>query len=248
MASKKTRLDVALVDRGLAASRERARALIMAGQVRVDGQVVSKAGASVALAAAIELDVADHPYVSRGGVKLAHALDDFGIDPSGKRALDVGASTGGFTDALLRRGAASVIALDVGRGQLDWKLRTDPRVDVHDGVNARHLTADDVPHPVDLVVIDVSFISLDHILPSLPPFLADNADVVALVKPQFEAGRKQVGKHGLVTDPAVHEEVIAKVTAQAEAVGLTRLAMTPSAIKGATGNQEFFLHLRRAQG
>jgi 23S rRNA (cytidine1920-2'-O)/16S rRNA (cytidine1409-2'-O)-methyltransferase len=247
VASKKTRLDVALVDRGLAASRERARALIMAGQVRVDGQVVSKAGASVALTAAIELDVADHPYVSRGGVKLAHALDDFGLDPSGKRALDVGASTGGFTDVLLQRGAASVIALDVGRGQLDWKLRTDPRVDVHDGVNARHLTADDVPHPVDLVVIDVSFISLDHILPSLPPFLTDNADVVALVKPQFEAGREQIGKHGLVTDPAVHEEVIAKVTARAEAVGLTRLAMTPSAIKGATGNQEFFLHLRRDQ-
>jgi len=242
---KKTRLDVALVDRGLAASRERARALIMAGQVRVDGQVVSKAGASVGEAASIELDVADHPYVSRGGVKLAHALDDFGIDPSGKRALDVGASTGGFTDVLLQRGAAGVIAVDVGRGQLDWKLRTDPRVDVHDGVNARHLTADDVPHPVDLVVIDVSFISLDHILPALLPFLAEGADVVALVKPQFEAGREQVGKHGLVTDPAVHDAVIAKVTAAAEAIGLIRVAMAPSAIRGATGNQEFFLHLRK---
>jgi 23S rRNA (cytidine1920-2'-O)/16S rRNA (cytidine1409-2'-O)-methyltransferase len=243
--SKKTRLDVALVDRGLAASRERARALIMAGQVRVDGQVVSKAGASISQSAAIELDVADHPYVSRGGVKLAHALDDFAIDPAGKRALDVGASTGGFTDVLLQRGAANVIALDVGRGQLDWKLRTDPRVDVHDGVNARHLTPDDVPHTVDIVVIDVSFISLDHILPSLPPFLADGADVVALVKPQFEAGRDQVGKHGLVTDPAVHDAVIAKVTTRAEAVGFTRLAMAPSAITGATGNQEFFLHLRK---
>jgi 23S rRNA (cytidine1920-2'-O)/16S rRNA (cytidine1409-2'-O)-methyltransferase len=242
---KKIRLDVALVDRGLAGSRERARALIMAGQVRVDGQVVSKAGTNIDVAAAIELDVADHPYVSRGGVKLAHALDDFGIDPSGKRALDVGASTGGFTDVLLQRGAANVIALDVGRGQLDWKLRTDPRVDVHDGVNARHLTEDDVPHPADLVVIDVSFISLEHILPPLLPFLTDGADVVALVKPQFEAGRDQVGKHGLVTDPAVHDAVIAKVTARAEAVGLTRVAMTPSAITGATGNQEFFLHLRK---
>jgi 23S rRNA (cytidine1920-2'-O)/16S rRNA (cytidine1409-2'-O)-methyltransferase len=241
----KTRLDVALVDRGLAASRERARALIMAGQVRVDGQVVSKAGTSVNADAAIELHVPDHPYVSRGGVKLAHALDDFAIDPSGKRTLDVGASTGGFTDVLPQRGAASVIAVDVGHGQLDWKLRTDPRVDVHDGVNARHLTSDDVPHQVDLIVIDVSFISLGHILPSLPPFLAEGADVVALVKPQFEAGRDEVGKHGLVTDPAVHEAVIAKVTASAKAVGLARVAMTPSAITGATGNQEFFLHFRK---
>jgi len=248
MAAKKIRLDVALVDRGLAASRERARALIMAGQVRVDGQVVSKAGTNVDTGAAIALDVPDHPYVSRGGVKLAHALDDFTIDPSGKRALDVGASTGGFTDVLLQRGAASVIALDVGHGQLDWKLRTDPRVDVHDGVNARRLTADDVPHQVDLAVIDVSFISLGHILPSLPPFLAGGADVVALVKPQFEAGRDEVGKHGLVTDPAVHEAVLAKVTAHAKAAGLTRVAMAPSAITGATGNQEFFLHFRRAEG
>jgi len=244
----KTRLDVALVDRGLAASRERARALIMAGQVRVDGQVVSKAGANVDTAAAIELEVPDHPYVSRGGVKLAHALDDFKIDPSGKRALDVGASTGGFTDVLLQRGAAHVIALDVGHGQLDWKLRTDPRVDVHDGVNARRLTSDDVPHTVGVVVIDVSFISLGHILPSLPPFLADGADVVALVKPQFEAGRDEVGKHGLVTDPAVHDAVIAKVTELARAAGLERVAMAPSAITGATGNQEFFLHLRRPKG
>jgi 23S rRNA (cytidine1920-2'-O)/16S rRNA (cytidine1409-2'-O)-methyltransferase len=248
MAAKKIRLDVALVDRGLAASRERARALIMAGQVRVDGQVVSKAGTNVDTGAAIALDVPDHPYVSRGGVKLAHALDDFTIDPSGKRALDVGASTGGFTDVLLQRGAASVIALDVGHGQLDWKLRTDPRVDVHDGVNARRLTADDVPHQVDLAVIDVSFISLGHILPSLPPFLAGGADVVALVKPQFEAGRDEVGKHGLVTDPAVHEAVLAKVTAHAKAAGLMRVAMAPSAITGATGNQEFFLHFRRAEG
>src|SRR5580765_214076 len=248
MAAKKIRLDVALVDRGLAASRERARALIMAGQVRVDGQVVSKAGTNVDTGAAIALDVPDHPYVSRGGVKLAHALDDFTIDPFGKRALDVGASTGGFTDVLLQRGAASVIALDVGHGQLDWKLRTDPRVDVHDGVNARRLTADDVPHQVDLAVIDVSFISLGHILPSLPPFLAGGADVVALVKPQFEAGRDEVGKHGLVTDPAVHEAVLAKVTAHAKAAGLMRVAMAPSAITGATGNQEFFLHFRRAEG
>jgi 23S rRNA (cytidine1920-2'-O)/16S rRNA (cytidine1409-2'-O)-methyltransferase len=242
---KKTRLDVALVERGLAASRERAQALIMAGQVRVDGQVVSKASAGVAAESQVALEVSDHPYVSRGGVKLAHALDDFKVDPGGRRALDVGASTGGFTDVLLQRGAASVIALDVGHGQLDWKLRNDPRVDVHEGVNARSLTSADVPHPVDLVVIDVSFISLGHILPALPPFMNDGADVVALVKPQFEAGRDEVGKHGLVTDPAVHEAVIARVTALAEAAGFARHGMVASAITGATGNQEFFLHLNK---
>jgi len=246
-APKKTRLDVALVERGLAPSRERAQALIMAGQVRVDGQVVSKASAGVAAEAQVALDVPDHPYVGRGGVKLAHALDDFHVDPAGKRALDVGASTGGFTDVLLQRGAASVIALDVGHGQLDWKLRNDPRVDVHEGVNARALTAADVPHPVDLVVIDVSFISLGHILPALPPFMREGAEIVALVKPQFEAGRDDVGKHGLVTDPAVHDAVIARTTAQAEAAGFARLGMAKSAITGATGNQEFFLHLRKGK-
>ena len=245
MSIRKVRLDVALVERGLAGSRERARALIMAGQVTVDDRAVSKAGAAVAADARIEIAAPDHPYVGRGGVKLAHALDAFQIDPSGKRALDVGASTGGFTDVLLQRGAAHVIALDVGRGQLDWRLRTDPRVSVHEGVNARSLTMADVPQPVDLVTIDVSFISLAHIFSGLPPLLAAGADIVALVKPQFEAGREQVGKHGLVTDPVVHEQVIERVTAQAQAAGLTRVAMTPSAIKGATGNQEFFLHLRR---
>ncbi len=245
MSTRKIRLDVALVDRGLAASRERARALIMAGRVKVDDRVVAKAGTAVASDTRVELVVPDHPYVGRGGVKLAHALDDFGIDPAGRHALDVGASTGGFTDVLLQRGAASVIALDVGHGQLDWRLRNDPRVEVREGVNARSLTAADVPHPVDLVTIDVSFISLGHILPALQPIVVAGADVVALVKPQFEAGREQVGRHGLVTDPAVHEEAIERVTAQAQAVGLRRVAMAPSAITGATGNQEFFLHLRK---
>ena len=235
-----------LVDLGLAPSRERARALILAGQVTINGQVVSKAGAPVKADARVELAVPDHPYVGRGGLKLAGALDAFAVDPQGRRALDVGASTGGFTDVLLQRGAADVIAVDVGRGQLDWKLRTDPRVLVRDGVNARALTADDVPHQVSLVVIDVAFISLRHILPALPPFLSPHADVVALVKPQFEAGRDEVGKHGIVSDPAVHDAVIARVTEAAAACGLTRIAMAPSAITGATGNQEFFLHLRAA--
>jgi 23S rRNA (cytidine1920-2'-O)/16S rRNA (cytidine1409-2'-O)-methyltransferase len=243
MSVTKTRLDVVLVDRGLAPSRERARALILGGHVTIDGQVVSKAGAPVKPDARIELATPDHPYVGRGGVKLAGALDAFAIDPAGRRALDVGASTGGFTDVLLRRGAVSVIAIDVGRGQLDWRLRSDPRVLVHEGVNARLLTPDDVPHRVSLVVIDVAFISLRHILPALPPFLDSGADVVALVKPQFEAGRDEVGKHGIVSDPAVHAAVIARVTEAAEACGLARVAMAPSAITGATGNQEFFLHL-----
>jgi 23S rRNA (cytidine1920-2'-O)/16S rRNA (cytidine1409-2'-O)-methyltransferase len=243
MAKGKTRLDVAIVERGLAASRERARALILAGQVRVDGQVVSKAGAPVATDTPVELILPDHPYVGRGGVKLASALDAFAIDPRGRRALDVGASTGGFTDVLLRRGASSVIALDVGRGQLDWRLRSDPRVIVREGVNARALTPDDVPHAVSLVTIDVAFISLRHILPALPPFLDAGADVVALVKPQFEAGRDEVGAHGIVSDPAVHDAVIAHVTEAAAACALVRRGMVPSSITGATGNQEFFLHL-----
>jgi 23S rRNA (cytidine1920-2'-O)/16S rRNA (cytidine1409-2'-O)-methyltransferase len=241
--AKRERLDVALVERGLVASRERARALILAGQVRVDGQVVAKAGTPVATAAQVELVTPDHPYVGRGGVKLAHALDIFRIDPTGRRALDVGASTGGFTDVLLRRGAASVVALDVGHGQLDWRLRTDARVLVREGVNARALRPEDVPHSVSLVTIDVAFISLRHILPALPPFLDPGADLVALVKPQFEAGRDEVGAHGIVSDPAVHEAVIARVTDAAAACGLTRVAMAPAAITGATGNQEFFLHL-----
>jgi 23S rRNA (cytidine1920-2'-O)/16S rRNA (cytidine1409-2'-O)-methyltransferase len=243
----KARLDVALVDRGLAPSRERARALILGGHVTIDGQVVSKAGAPVKPDARIELATPDHPYVGRGGVKLAGALDAFAIDPTGRRALDIGASTGGFTDVLLQRGAASVIAIDVGRGQLDWRLRSDPRVLVHEGVNARLLTSDDVPHRVSLVVIDVAFISLRHIFPALPPFLDSAADIVALVKPQFEAGRDEVGKHGIVSDPAVHGAVIARVTEAAEACGLARVAMAPSAITGATGNQEFFLHLHAAR-
>jgi 23S rRNA (cytidine1920-2'-O)/16S rRNA (cytidine1409-2'-O)-methyltransferase len=243
----KQRLDVVLVDRGLAPSRERARALILAGRVTVDGQVVSKAGAPVTRDAQVVLAQPDHPYVGRGGLKLAGALDVFAIDPRGRRALDVGASTGGFTDVLLQRGAESVVALDVGRAQLDWRLRTDPRVIVREGVNARAITSADVPHRVSLATIDVSFISLKHILPALPPFLDPGADVVALVKPQFEAGREQVGRHGIVSDPAVHDAVVARVTEYAAACGLARIAMTPSPITGATGNQEFFLHLRLTQ-
>jgi 23S rRNA (cytidine1920-2'-O)/16S rRNA (cytidine1409-2'-O)-methyltransferase len=242
--AKRVRLDLAVVDRGLASSRERARALILAGQVTVDGHVVSKAGVLVADESRVELVRPDHPYVGRGGVKLAHALDAFDISVAGRRSLDIGASTGGFTDVLLQRGARDVIALDVGHGQLDWRLRNDPRVLVRERVNARTLSREDVPHDVDLVTIDVSFISLRLIFPPLVPFLAAGADVVALVKPQFEAGREEVGKGGVITDPDVHSRSIARVADAAAAAGLQRIAMTPSPITGASGNQEFFLHLR----
>jgi 23S rRNA (cytidine1920-2'-O)/16S rRNA (cytidine1409-2'-O)-methyltransferase len=242
---RKERLDVLLVERELAPSRERARALIIAGKVTVDSHVVSKAGTLVATDALVELAVPDHPYVGRGGLKLAHALDTFGITVQGLSALDIGASTGGFTDVLLRRGAAHVIALDVGHGQIDWRLRNDPRVTVREGVNARALAREHVPHPVDIVTIDVSFISLGLIFPVIPPLLSDKGDVIALVKPQFEAGREEVGKGGIVTDPAVHDRVLVRMTAQATASGLARVAMTPSPITGASGNKEFFLHLRK---
>lgn len=239
----RTRLDVRLVNDGLAASRERARALILAGRVRVAGEVVSKAGTSVAEGAAVEIIEPDFPWVGRGGVKLAHALEVFGIDVDGREALDIGASTGGFTDVLLQRGARRVVALDVGHGQLDWRLREDPRVVVLEHRNARQLEPAWLPAPVGIVTIDVSFISLRLILPALPPVLAPGADIVALVKPQFEAGREEVGKGGLVTDPAVHEAVLARVTGSAASCGLARVAMTPSPITGAAGNREFLVHL-----
>ena len=243
----KIRLDMLLVERGLAPSRERARALVLAGLVRVGGVVVPKAGTSVPADADITLIQPDHPYVGRGGLKLAHALDAWAIPVTGRDALDIGASTGGFTDVLLQRGAASVVALDVGHGQLDWRLRNDPRVVVREGVNARALTPAVLPGPVDIVTIDVAFISLRLIFPALTALVSSGADIVALVKPQFEAGRDQVGKRGLVTDPAVHEAVIARVTAEAASHGLARIAMMPSPIAGATGNREFFLHLRPQQ-
>jgi 23S rRNA (cytidine1920-2'-O)/16S rRNA (cytidine1409-2'-O)-methyltransferase len=248
MANPRTRLDVLLVERGLVASRERARAVILAGQVRVDGQVISKAGAPVTASADIELIAPDHPYVGRGGIKLAHALETFAIDVRGRRAMDIGASTGGFTDVLLQRGARDVLALDVGHNQLDWRIRTDPRVLVREGVNARHLTPADVPHPIDVATIDVSFISLRHILPVLPPLLSPGGDIIALVKPQFEAGREEVGKGGIVTDPAVHEAVLERVARDAKDAGLLQVAVTPSPITGAAGNREFLMHLRVREG
>jgi 23S rRNA (cytidine1920-2'-O)/16S rRNA (cytidine1409-2'-O)-methyltransferase len=239
----KVRLDQLITERGLAPSRERARALILAGQVTVDGAAVTKAGAQVDASADVALVEPDHPWVGRGGIKLAHALDTFHIDVSGREALDIGASTGGFTDVLLQRGATRVVALDVGHGQLDWTLRNDPRVVVIEHFNARHLTLADLPGPVDLVVIDVSFISLRQILPVVPAVLRPGADVIALVKPQFEAGRAEVRK-GVIHDEAVHARVLDETSAAAAAIGLTRVASTPSPITGQKGNIEFLLHLR----
>jgi len=239
------RLDQLVLDRGLAPSRERARALILAGQVLVDGRPVTKAGTAIAGDAAVELVAPDHPYVGRGGLKLAHALDTFHIAVTGREALDIGASTGGFTDVLLQRGAARVVALDVGHGQLDWKLRNDPRVVVIEHFNARHLARPDLPALVDVVTIDVSFISLRQIFPVLPPLLQPSADVVALVKPQFEAGRAEV-KRGIIRDATIHARVIEEVSAAAAGVGLTAAGSTPSPITGQKGNVEFLLHLRRS--
>ncbi|HEY1304916.1 MAG TPA: TlyA family RNA methyltransferase [Vicinamibacterales bacterium] len=241
----RVRLDQLVVSRGLAPSRERARALVLAGQVSVDGKPVTKAGTTVDEASDVALIAPDHPYVGRGGLKLAHALDTFHIDVTGRECLDIGASTGGFTDAMLQRGAARVVALDVGHGQLDWRLRNDARVVVLEHVNARHLTPSVLPSPVDLVTIDVSFISLARILPVVPPILAPGADVVALVKPQFEAGRAEVRK-GIIRDSAVHDRVLEEVTTAGAEVGLTRVAWTPSPVTGQKGNVEFLIHFRVA--
>ena len=241
-----TRIDLLLVARGLAPTRERARALILAGDVSVGGHPVTKAGTSVADDADVVLRRADHPWVGRGGLKLAHALDVFAIDPTGMVALDIGSSTGGFTDVMLARGARRVLALDVGTNQLDWKLRSDPRVVSLEGTNARYLTPEMLPEDLrtfDLVSIDVSFISLSHILPVVPRLLAPQGRVIALVKPQFEAGRSEVGTGGIVRDPEVHRRVIEAVATSALQVGLIRRSVEPSPVTGAEGNREFLMLL-----
>jgi len=245
--SPRVRLDTLIVERGLADTRTRARALVLAGHVSVNGEVVAKAGSPTATDAVLTLASPDHPYVGRGGVKLAHALEVFGIDPRHRFALDIGASTGGFTDVLLQRGAERVVALDVGHNQLAWKLRQDRRVVALEGLNARVLHADMLPvdcRQFDVVTIDVSFISVTLIIDRVPPLLRPGADVVALIKPQFQAGRSEVRKKGVVTDPAVHRRVIDEVAAETDRIGLKRIGMTRSPITGAEGNHEFFLHLR----
>ncbi len=236
------RLDLLLVERGLAQSREKARALILAGQVLVQGQKADKAGHSVSIDSKIE--VLESPrYVGRGGLKLEAALDHFRIEPGGKVCLDIGSSTGGFTDCLLQRGAARVYAIDVGTGQLDWKLRNDPRVIAREQVNARFLGREQIPEPIDLAVCDVSFISITMILPVLPNLLTESAEMVILVKPQFELERHQVGKGGIIRDPELHQQACRRVEEAVERLGY-RSEIIPSPILGAEGNQEFLLHAR----
>ncbi len=241
----KTRLDKLLVQRGLAESREQAQRMIMAGWVLVDDRPVTKPGHQVAVDAALRVK-ARPPYVSRGGEKLAAALDAFQIDPTGWVCADIGASTGGFTDVLLQRGASKVYAIDVGYGQLHWRLRQDPRVVVMERTNARYLEG--LPEPVQLVTIDASFISLKLLLPVARRLLAPGGQIIALIKPQFEAGRDQVGKGGVVRDPAVHRQVVEGLVAWARERGLGPQAVLPSPLLGPKGNREFLLWLKPEKG
>lgn len=234
------RIDQMLVERGLVETRQKAQALILAGQVLVNGQKAAKPGHAVPADVRLEI-LAPLRYVSRGGLKLEAALAGFGIDPAEKVCLDIGSSTGGFTDCLLQHGAARVYAIDTGKGQLAWKLRNDPRVVLRENVNARYLTPEHVPEPADLAVCDVSFISVTRILPALPPMLKDDAELVILVKPQFEAGKGQVGKGGIVRDPEIHRAVCERVRQAVESLGF-RTALMESPILGAEGNKEFLLH------
>jgi len=251
MVCVKTRLDKLLVDRGLAVSRERAQSMILAGQVLVDEQKLEKAGAQIADDAAIRLLGENLKYVSRGGLKLEHALDHWKIDVSGKLCLDVGASTGGFTDCLLQRGATRVIAVDTGYGQMDFKLRQDPRVRLLEKTNARYLTREAIGEIVDLIVMDVSFISATLVLPAVlaaafpePPDGRRGRQIVVLVKPQFEAGREAVGKGGIVRDPAAQKAAVEKVRATLLSLGAEETDSIDSPILGAEGNREFLLYGR----
>lgn len=240
--SRKVRVDQLLVERGLAESRTRAQALIMAGTVFSGERKIAKAGDTLAPDAALEVKGRDHPWVSRGGLKLDHALAHFGWDMTGAVVIDVGASTGGFTDVALTRGAARVYAVDVGHGQLAWKLRQDARVVVLEKTNARHLSAEIIPEPVDLVVCDASFIGLKTVLPAAMALTKPNARLVALIKPQFEVGKERVGKGGVVRDPALHAEVCADIEAWMNAQPGWRVAgLTTSPITGPEGNVEFLI-------
>ena len=239
----KERLDILLVERGLAGSRERAKRMIMAGEVLVDGQKIDKAGTTVKPEAEIRLLGHDIPYVSRGGLKLEKALRDFGVDPTGCVCSDSGASTGGFTDCLLQQGVSKVFAIDVGYGQLAWKIRSDPRVVVMERTNIRYVTPEDLGEALDLSVVDVSFISLKIVLPAIQKLLKPTGQVLCLIKPQFEAGKEHVGKKGVVRDPAVHEQVLRDFVALAAELGFTLKDLTFSPVKGPEGNIEFLGHL-----
>jgi 23S rRNA (cytidine1920-2'-O)/16S rRNA (cytidine1409-2'-O)-methyltransferase len=241
----RTRLDKLVLERGLAPTREKAQALILAGQIHINGRRADKAGMPVPADARVELVGEPPRYVSRGGIKLEGALEDFSLDPSGKICLDIGSSTGGFTDCLLQHGAARVYAVDVGKGQLDWKLRQDARVVVREGINARHLKPEDIGEPVDWVTLDVAFISVAKILPAALACARPGATFLILVKPQFELSQKQVSKGGIVRDPALHREAVEKVSQAAVEVDLGEIQVRESRLPGAEGNREFFLCARR---
>ena len=241
----KERLDALLVKRNLVQSRERAKTTIMAGLVLVDGQKVDKAGTMVKPEAEIRVLGNNLPYVSRGGLKLEKAIREFGVSLRGKVAADIGASTGGFTDCMLQNGAVKVFAIDVGYGQLAWSLRTDERVVNMERTNVRNVTPDQLGQPVDLASIDVAFISLEKVLPSVREMLQPEGEIVALIKPQFEAGREKVGKKGVVREPSVHEEVIFRVLALARQMELTPKALTYSPVKGPEGNIEYLVWLAK---
>ncbi len=243
--NKKIRLDVLLVDRNFFDSRERAKRFIMSGNVLVDEQKIDKAGALVRADCEIRLLGNDMPYVSRGGLKLEKAIDVFKLDIAGKIAADIGASTGGFSDCMLQHGARKVFAIDVGYGQLDWKLRNDPRVVCMERTNIRHVTRQNFSEPIGFASIDVSFISLDKVLPVVFELLVDGGEVVALIKPQFEAGREKVGKHGVVREPNVHVEVIENVVNAARSFGFAIAGLTFSPIKGPEGNIEYLVRLNK---
>lgn len=235
-----------MVDKGLVQSRERARALILAGGVLVDGRIIDKAGEMVDASAEISLKGKDIPYVSRGGLKLEKALDEFNIDVAGKAAMDVGASTGGFTDCLLQLGAKRVYAIDVGYGQLDLKLRNDPRVVNIERQNIRYLERAKIPEPVDIATIDASFISLTKVIPKVLEFIKGNGELIALIKPQFEVGKGEVGKGGVVRDEAKQMAVVEKIKGFCEEIGLTVIGVVESPVLGPKGNREFLIYARKS--
>lgn len=245
MKADKVRLDRLLVDRGLAPSRERAQSLILSGNVIVDDRPVTSAGAQIRSHAEIRIRGEDHPYVSRGGVKLRRALDEFGISASDRVALDVGASTGGFTDVLLKGGAKKVYALDVGTNQLDWSIRSDPRVVSIEGVNARNVPFDVIGETVGLIVVDLSFISLGKVVPNLIQFSTHETDWITLIKPQFEVGPERVGKGGIVTDESARQACINEVQKNLDNLGLIRIGLIESPITGTKGNREYLAHWKQ---
>ncbi len=243
----KKRLDVLLTEKGFCDSRSKAQAVIMAGQVYVGGQKADKPGISYEESVDIEVRGESCPYVSRGGLKLEKALRDFGVDPTGFVCSDSGASTGGFTDCLLQQGASKVFAIDVGYGQLDWKIRSDPRVVVMERTNIRYVTPEDLGEPLDLSVIDVSFISLKIVLPAIKALLKPTGQILCLIKPQFEAGREKVGKKGVVREPETHKQVLDDFVELANSLNFTILGLTFSPVKGPEGNIEFLGHLTLAE-